>query len=73
LQQTGDRFCRSELARRLSATWDMVRSVMEQVLKLPIWSALDLYDVRLMLWKMMHRSPFGRVALFLARFALVRK
>ena len=46
---------------------------MEQVLLLPIWSALDLYDVRLMLWKSVHRSPFVRVVLFLARFALVRK
>ena len=73
LQQTEDRFSRSKLARRLSATLDMVRSFMEQVLLLPIWSALDLYDVRLMLWMSMHRSPFVQVALLLARFALVRK
>ena len=72
-QQTGVQFSRSKLARRLSATWEMVRSFMEQVLQLPIWSALDLYDVRLMLWKSLHRSPSVRVALFLARFALVRK
>ena len=73
LQQAGDRFSRSKLARRFSATWEMVRSFMEQVFLLPIWSALDLYDVRLMLCRMFHRSPFVRVALFLARFALVRK